>query len=303
MMNRIPVGATIAHAYRFAFGSPLKILGAAWIPLMLQGVLSLVLMHSMAGFMTSIMARDPSAIGQFGPLLLTYPFIIILFFVQTTAITELALDPKKPVRYFSFPIGKPTWRLVGAFILATLAIIAAALIFIIAAVALGFILKMTGAPKAVALITGLLAILVGYGGLIYVICRFYFLLVPVTVAETRIALGRAWKLTQGNFWRIFLIILAIFIPVMIAEYAVMFAVIGLPPFLPHGTGPEAMRVLQQEKLAWNLAMFAAVEKYWFVALPFFVVLMVFWLGTSCGAQVFAYRKLTDNEGLAPIAGD
>jgi hypothetical protein len=302
-MKKIPVGVTIAHAYRFAFGSCLKILRANWIALLLQSVLSLVMTQYMAGIMTSIMTHDPSAVGQFGPLMLIYPFVIILFFVQITAVTELALNPEKAIGVFSFPIGKPTWRMAGAFILATLAIAAVILVFIIAAIALGFVLKIAGVSKGIAAIAVLLGFLVGYGGLIYVVCRFYFLLAPVTVAEGRIALGRAWKLTKGNFWRIFLIVLAIFIPVIIAEYTVIFAAIGLPPFLPHGTGPEAMRALQEAKLAWNLAMFAAMQKYWFVALPFFIALMVFWLGTSCGAQAFAYQKLTEDEGLAPIAGD
>jgi hypothetical protein len=264
------------------------------------------MMQRMAGFVTSFMARDPSAIGQFGPLLLIYPFVIILFFVQVTAVTELALNPEKPVGIFNFPIGKPTWRMAAAFILATLVIAAIILIFVIAAIALGFILKMAGLSKggaAIAVLVVSLAFLVGYCGVIYVVCRFYFLLPPVTVAEERIALGRAWKLTKGNFWRIFLIVLAIFIPVIIAEYAVIFSAIGLPPVLPHGTGAETMRALQEAKLAWNLAMFAAVQKYWYVALPFFIALVTFWLGTSCGAQVFAYRKLIEDEWLAPVAGN
>ena len=33
-MKKIPVGATIAHAYRFAFGDFLKILGVMWLPLL-----------------------------------------------------------------------------------------------------------------------------------------------------------------------------------------------------------------------------------------------------------------------------
>lgn len=302
-MNRIPVGATIAHAYRFAFGDCLKILRASWIALALQFVLSFFMVQRMTGFMTSLMARDPSAIGQIGPLLLIYPFAIILFLVQITAVTELALNPGKPVGLFNFPIGKPTWRMAGAFIIATLAIAAFLLAFVIAVFTLGFIVKMAGLSKAVAAIAFLLVVLVGYGGVIYVVCRFYFLLAPVTVAEERIALGRAWKLTSRNFWRIFLIILAIFVPVMIAEYAVIFAAVGLPPVLPHGTGLEAMQALQHAKLAWNLAMFAAIQKYWYLALPFFVALIIFWLGTSCAAQVFAYRKLTEDEGLVPVAGD
>jgi hypothetical protein len=302
-MNKIPVGAAIVHAYRFAFGSCLKILTAIWIALALQSVLSLALIHRVTGLMASVMARDPSAIGQFGPVLLIYPFIIIIFFVQIATVTELALNPEKTVRHFNFPVGKPTWRLMGAFILATLAIAAVILVFVIAAIALGFVLKMAGLSKIITAIAVLLGLLVAYGGPIYVVCRFYFLLAPITIAEERIALSRAWKLTKGNFWRIFLIILAILIPVAIAEYAVIFSAIGLPPVLPHGTGPEAMRMLQEAKLAWNLAMFAAAQKYWYVALPFFIALTVFLLGTSCGAQAFAYRKLTEDEGLAPVAGD
>ena len=301
-MNKIPVGATIAHAYRFAFRDCVKILRASWIALLLQSVLSFFITQRMAGVMVSIMTHDPSAIGQVGPMLLIYPFALILFFVQLTAITDLALNPDRPVGIFNFPIGRPTWRMVGTFILATLAIAAIVVIFIIAAIVLGIVLKMAALPKAIAALAVLLGILIGYGGFIYIVCRFYFLLAPIAIAEERIALSRAWNLTKGNFWRIFLIVLAIFIPVIVVEYAVMFATIGLPPALPHGTGPEAMRALQEAKLAWNLAMFAAMQKYWYAALPLFFVLMVFWLGTSCGAQVFAYRKLTEDEGLAPIAG-
>jgi hypothetical protein len=296
-MSKIPVGATIAHAYRFAFGNFLAILKSTWIAVALQAGMTIFLLQRMAGLMTALMARDPAAIGQIGPLMLIYPFIIVLFFVQVAAVTELALGIGQPARYFRFPLGKPVWRLFGAFILATLAIAVIAIAFIIGAVLLGFLLKAGGLSNGTKIAAGLLIMLlflVGYSGLIYLTCRFYFLLAPVTIAEQGIRLGNAWRLTKGNFWRIFLILLAILLPIMVAEYAVIFAAIGLPPVLPKGTTPQALETFQQAKLAWNLAMFSAAQKYWYMTLPLFGALMVIWMGTSCGAQVFAYRALTDD---------
>jgi hypothetical protein len=35
MVNKIPVGGTIAHAYRFTFGNIFNNFGAIWVPVLL----------------------------------------------------------------------------------------------------------------------------------------------------------------------------------------------------------------------------------------------------------------------------
>ena len=59
-MSKIPVGATIAHAYRFAFGRFADVLRSVWIALALQLTLSLLAIRSGISVMGGVIARDPS---------------------------------------------------------------------------------------------------------------------------------------------------------------------------------------------------------------------------------------------------
>ena len=81
-MQKIPVGATVAHAYRFAFGHAADIFKAIWLPLLAQLAVALMLTRQMAIFMAAMEAKDPSAVNLFGPLLLLFPLALIFFFAQ-----------------------------------------------------------------------------------------------------------------------------------------------------------------------------------------------------------------------------
>lgn len=295
-MGKIPVGGAIAHGYRFAFREFPKIIGVIWVALVIQLGISLLMMNKMTGFMTAVAARDPAAIGQFGPMLLLYPLVMIVFFVQIAAVTELALGSRTVPPWLHFPIGKSLWRMVGAFIVALLAI-AALLAAYLAATAIVIWLLNAVAGKTVSGLAAVVLFLVGYLALILVAFRFLFLLAPVTSAEGRIGLMRSWRLSYGNFWRMFLITLSIVLPVVVLEYAVIFASIGFPP-LPHAA--EGIQAYQQARLAWNLAMIHATVNYWYISMPFVALLSVFWLGAGAGAQVFAYRALLASD---PVTGN
>lgn len=298
-MKKIPVGATIAHAYRFAFGDILTVLRSIWLPLAVQLGLTIFLLRHFIPLLRAFEAKDPAAISLMGPLLLLYPIILILFFAQMTTVMKVALGIKQEIPLIDFPFGKDMWRLLGAFIVAGLAIVAMLIAFALAAGVLSFLLSATGMGKPLlAILVGLLFV-IGYGGMIFVIFRFLFLLAPVNIAEQRLGIGRAWQLSQGNFWRSFLIVLAILLPMIVAEYAVMFAAIGWPP-MPHGEGPQAF---EARRLEWNIATLQAMVTYWYIALPFFALLMVVYIGTICGAQAFAYRKLTEDKISTPVAAD
>jgi hypothetical protein len=301
---KIPVGATIAHAYRFAFGNFPTVLRAMALPLVLQLGLSIVMINRVVPALTAMQTNDPAAFSLLGPVLLLYPVALILLFVQFTSVTEAALGG--PARsWLYFPIGKKMWRLVGGFVLAALAIIGLAAAFVIAGylvlLVLGVVLK-ASAPDAAKAVIGLAAaglILAAYGGLIFLVVRFFFLLAPVSIAEQRLGVGRAWLLSRGNFWRAFLIVLAILIPVVVVEYAAMFAVAGWPP-MPRGGGHQA---IQAARLAWQITALSAASRYWYIAIPLFAVVMVLYLGAGSAAQAFAYRKLTEDEASVPVAGD
>lgn len=194
--------------------------------------------------------------------------------------------------------------MIGAVFLGLLALllvlIALGLLAIILGITLGFVAAVTF-PTAASAVTGLttaLAILIVEGAIFYAAFRLFFLLVPVTLVLQRIDLHESWRLTKGNFWRIFGIWLALFIPFAVVEYSLIFAAIGLPATLPPDASQEAQF---QAQLNWNIAMFQTIVKYWYISIPFTAVAATFLYGMIGGAQAFAYRALTD-EPSAPIAG-
>lgn len=302
MSNKIPVGATIAHAYKFAFRGFLKVAAVMWLPLALQFALSQLMMQRMMLLMAGLQAGDPSAFHYAGPLILLYPLVLILFASQFAAVTQLTLDQRSVPPWLHFPLGRPVWRLIGAILLAILALAAVAVAFLAVGAIVLFLLRLAlqasaAAKPVLALVTALL-FLAAYCGLILIGFRFLFLLAPVTLAEDRIGPLRSWQLSYGNFWRMFLITLAIVLPVVILEYGAILAAIGLPP-LPHPG--ENRQAWEAARLAWNLKMIGVTANYWFVTLPLFAMLMIFWFGAGCAAQTYAYRRLT--EGSAPVPGD
>lgn len=186
--------------------------------------------------------------------------------------------------------------MIGAFVVALLAVVALVVAFtVVAAIVVWMLTGVAG--KTNSALAGALLFLAGYLGVILVACRFLFLLAPVTLAEGRIGVMRAWRLSYGNFWRMFLITLAIVLPVIVVEYAVIFWAIGFPP-MPHAA--EGLQAYQQARLAWNLAMVHATMNYWYISMPFIALLSVFWLGAGAGAQVFAYRALLVSD---PVTGN
>jgi len=298
-MKKIPVGATIAHAYRFAFGDFLTVLRSIWLPLLVQLGLSILVGRYAISLFQALAAKDPSAVSLMGPIVPLYAIILILFFAQLATVTKVALGMLRDIPLIDFPFGKDTWRLLGAFLVAGLVILAMLICFGLAAGVLGFALRAAGTGKGLlAIFVGLLFV-IGYGGAIFAAFRFMFLLAPVAIAEQRMGIGRAWQLSQGNFWRSFLIMFSIMLPVILVEYAAIFAAIGLPP-MPHGEGPQAFEARRME---WNIAILQAMVTHWYIALPLAALLMVLYLGATCGAQAFAYRALTQDQASAPVAAD
>jgi hypothetical protein len=269
------------------------------LPLAVQLGLMTLLLRNAIPLLRALDAKDPSATSLLGPMLLIYLIVLILFFAQIATVTKVALGKRRQIPLIDFPFGKDMWRLLGAFIVAGLAIAAMLIAFALVSGALGFLLGAMGAGKTMlAIFVGLL-FMIGYGGAIFVTFRFLFLLAPVNIAEQRLGIGRAWQLSQGNFWRSFLIVLCILLPMIVVEYAAIFAAIGLPP-MPHGEGPQAFEARRME---WNIAIMQAVVTYWYIALPLLALLMVLYIGTCCGAQAFAYRTLTEGEASSPVAAD
>jgi hypothetical protein len=135
-MIKIPVGATIAHAYRFAFTEFFTIVKLIWLPFALMALLGIFLGPQTAAISQGIATHDFSAVTM--SWLLIVPLMAlswILSFMQITAVFQYALgQPEAQQRWFYFSLARPLWRVIGAFLSVILAILGLALVFVIAAI-------------------------------------------------------------------------------------------------------------------------------------------------------------------------
>lgn len=301
-MPKIPVGATIARTYDFAFRQFIQILRVIWLPWLILTAGGLLLRSPTTSFSAALAAHDFSAAAHFlAPIFPFYILTVILLFVQIAGITQLALRIPSKSPYYFFSFGKPVWRLLGAFLLlATIAfgsyllLIAAGILLGLLVAILGKLVGFSGLTSVILAIASVIALIAVFCGYIYSIVRASFLLNPIVIAEQRISLKRGWELAGGNFWRIFVIMLAVLVPMMIVQLALMFGFLshGFPPMPPLGATADQIAANRLQIAAWNADMIKRMYDYWYIVYPLYAVIAGLFYGLACGAQCFAYRALT-----------
>ena len=297
-MNKIPVGATIAQAYRFVFAKFFSLLGIVWLPLVILGAGGVLVTRQAAVFSGAMAGRNFSAMGPALMVLIPYYILaLLLLLMQIVGITEQALGKRKGSPFFYFNIGRPLWLLAGSMLLLVLVFVGV----ILAAGLGGALLTLLGAllsggSRAVSALVLAIGFVAVYLVMIYVLVRLTFLMTPVVVAENRIGLGRAWQLGKGNFWRMFLVLLSILVPVFAIEIIFLFGFLsaGMPPAAPPGASPAQLQAAQAAMQAWSAGVTARMNHYWFVTYPFFLVFSLVLYGLLSGAQAFAYRALVSD---------
>jgi len=311
-MKKIPVGVTIARAYRFAFGDFFRILGVLWPAMLLMWLPSFLMRQQMMTLSMQMAARDYSGLREVWPLLLLfYVIAFILVFMQVIGIAQLALDRHKGPVWFYFSLGKPVWRLIGSALLLFVAIIVGWVAVVLGGLLIGFLLGLIS--KAVnnsmfgtgmAFLTGL-AFIVLWCAYFYAFIRLTFLLSPVVAAEEEgFALGRGWLLGKENFWRMFAILLAVLGPFLILEFVLLFDVMfkGVPFPPPHASATQ-IAAYQAAINSRTMEMMNAIVRYWYVIYPLSIALIAVLYGSTIGAQCFAYRALAEGEASAPVSAD
>jgi hypothetical protein len=304
-MAKIPVGATIAQAYRFAFADFLKILGVMWLAMAIMWIPGLIFRSQMA----AVASHDPAAIRQMLPFLVPFYLVaFVLISMQMIGLAKLALGVHRGPGWIYFSLGKPVWRLIGSLLLLIVAMIVGWLIALLAGFLTGLLLGLLA--KAVnfqpltvtigfAIAISVIAIWCGY---IYSAIRLTFLLLPVIADEREgFALGHAWNLGKGNFWRMFAVLLLILLPLLIVEAGV-FVYLFQGISFPHApVTAEQSAAFQAALNAHMMAMINGIYRYWYLAYPTGAIVTIFFYGMAVSAQCFAYRAVT--EGSAPVAGD
>ena len=302
-MNKIPVFRTIGRAYGFTFGNLATIIGLVWLPLVIQSVAGYVVSVRYMGAVQALIAKgDFSALGGIvGQAYLFFFASLFLTAVMSAPVLRQALGLREGGAYVYFWPGANEFRLFGANLALMLMIFAIAIVVWIGAIVLivayAFAVKVAGAAmvdgvsaRTVLMWSALALLLVVLAGLLFVLFRLSFLVAPVTIAERRIDLVRAWSLTRGNFWRIFAISLATAVPLLVASWAVEWALFGTygstPTFLsPSQPGPNfAARsmALQFQQLQVRMPVMIGITLF----------LAPLRLGLNLGAAAYAYSALT-----------
>lgn len=306
-MKKIPVVRTIGHAYKFVFENFLAILSVMWLSWGLMLVLMFLARGAISALFQVSVTRDVSQLqGYWGQLLLTYSAILVLILVQITGLTRLSLGLPLPSRFFYFSLGKPLWRLIGAAALAAAVVMASMIAYGMAVFVLGLMARvfMNEHPWAfgptIMALSGLISLLIGYGGFTLMILRFFFLLAPTVIAEERVSISRVWLLSRGNFWRMFLISLSIFIPFIAIEIIGVMSIAGPLPIAPRDASLQELLAFQQSQQAWQIAYATKLRNYWYLVYPTTALMSVFFYGLWCAAQSFAYQQITRGACSNPI---
>ncbi|HEY5337577.1 MAG TPA: hypothetical protein VIJ85_05190 [Rhizomicrobium sp.] len=315
-MGKIPVGETVAHAYGFAFRHFVKLLGVTWAPLVVA--IALGLMVTPGFFGNHLSPTDHDAIAR--QTLKLFPFLFVVSLVIramiATGVTELALGQHTGPSFVYFSLGAAVWRFIGAWLLFMLVMllvyIGLVILMVIALVGGGFALKaVTLAPGMSQILVGVLVLacfLIFFGALMFIAARLTFLIPPVVVVEKKVDLARGWQLTHGNFWRIFIIGAAIFIPLIVVQCVFLFAIYGTGVLPQFGdvfrliTHHATQAVIQQRVNALAEQMRAVTLAVWPYTSVASVLIETLAYGLMYGACAFAYRALVPVSGAPSMRG-
>ncbi len=298
-MNRIPVGETIAFAYRFTFGHIGTVIGLIWIPVLVLYVAQFFLMNAYTQTIQDVMTgTNPAAAG---PLLLSlFGFFFASIFLVSllgVALTRQALGLRTGPAIVHFSLGAAEFNLFLSFLAAMLVVLAIYLGLVLltglvgGATGLGITLAGSSLSAPVAKLVLLLAI---FAAVLFVLCvllyigaRLTFLLAPVTVAEGKIDLIRAWTLTRGNFWRIFAVGLAIFAPIFVVVGLGEVAILG-PGYFAVALAPVADQAANATRLAQQMQSLSSHQP---MLLGLGMLVAPFAYGLMFAAPAYAYQKL------------
>ncbi|MEI9991508.1 MAG: hypothetical protein WDM86_15875 [Rhizomicrobium sp.] len=294
-MSKVPVGASIAHAYAFLFGRFFQIIGTAWVPALLYGLGYFVFLSAVPG---PASASGPAALAAIAiSMVVSLVFFLAIRSVLGISLTQEALGVRKDLTLAHFVIGPRELRLFFGYLRYYIVFIV--LYAVVLAVSFGamFLARKYGAGllpatvvggKPVAEIAALVFVVIVAIWFALSMIRLVFLLPPIASTEHRTRLSRAWTLTRGSTLRILFVLIGTFLPAAIAFGAVFYFVIG-PADLSalvqafHNAHPgnpplHGFLAAHAPKLALLAGVFAAINA-----------------ALLAGASATAYRAVTGHE--------
>jgi hypothetical protein len=310
-MKKIPIGPTIASAYGFTFGGLGTVIGLIWIPFLLYTVGRFLIGNYTNQLVSS---GDPTSVGRSALVAMGFSLVsVFLIAVIGVSLTRQVMSPRNGSVIAHFAVGTAEFN----YFLSLLAVFFVMLVVYIAAVIADLVVIgiATSAISTIGPITGktlLLSVagaivLLDFSLLIYIGVRLGFLVAPVTVVEGKIDLVRAWQLTRGNFWRMFVVLAVTLGPILVVSQLAVAAIVGpnyivafasamLTVFQAVVTGGQP-----QAQVFQHLPDITA-KVPWLLGVSF--LLAPFTYGLTFAAPAFAYRALvgTPPPSQAPDVG-
>jgi hypothetical protein len=273
MTRRIAVLATIRDAYAFTFTHLGSIIGLVWIPILLLTVMGFFSsQHLYNDTITALSGGNASVMGT--SFLVWLGYLISSLLLQSVAfvgVVQLAQGSRTAPAIAHFAFGPLEWRMFGALLSFTVLMLVT---FLTGSVL--FSAAATSLSPAFAVL-----VLLFYGLLLLLVARLFILLPSIAVLETAPVLRRVWAMGMGNFWRLFLVLLAIVIPLFIL------AILLLAPVVSHTPPPQPGGDLQAQQLSLTRWLRDVLPFLW--GLMFFLSPLV--IGLFAGASVSAWRVL------------
>jgi len=294
-MKKIPVLKTITYGYSFTFGHLGTIIGLIWLPMVVVAVAGYFVMSNYYGTFPTAMEQGNSVVaGQSALLVLCWSIASLLISsVMYAAVTRQALGLKHGTTLINFTFGATELRVFGA-IAALLAILFFfMLVYALAVLASAALAASLGGAKEIGDVIGGILVIVFFFAMIYALVRLSFLLIPATVSEGKVGLAQSWKLTQGNFWRIFLVAIATLGPLLLVTLAVEVAILAPGFFMPKAAASADFDRNMQQMIAQMRA--TSPHLPWLYGFSFLIAPV--FLGLGLGPSAFAYRALTQKDDV------
>jgi len=305
-MKKIPVGPTIASAYGFTFGGLGTVIGLIWIPFVLYTVGRFFIGNYTNQLVSS---GDPTSVGRSALVAMGFSLVsVFLVAIMGVSLTRQVMSPRSGSVVAHFAIGPAEFN----YFLSLLAVLFVMLVVYIAAIfadqiVLGIASSAASAARSITgrtlqLSVAAAVLLLDFAVLMYIGVRLGFLVAPVTVAEGKIDLVRAWQLTRGNFWRMFVVLVVTLGPILVVSQLAVAAIVG-PDYIVAfasamlGVFQAAVTGTQPQAQAFQHLPDITAKVPWLLGVSF--LLAPFTYGLTFAAPAFAYRALVGTPPPTP----
>jgi hypothetical protein len=284
-MRRIEVVATIREAYAFALSHIGGVIGLIWVPMVLATIMGFFsLQRYYNDFIDAMAGGNVAALGPSMLMMLGYVVAaLLLYAVMFVAVVQLALGARAAPGVAHFAFGNLEWRMFRALV----AFIGVVLLLVLPAFIVADAVFTVAGAKLPPSAGPALMLMIFYGVVMLAMPRFFLLLPTVAVAETVPVLRRAWMLSAGNFWRLLVVLLAVFGPILLCFVCLELVLAARAP--AHGpAGNEQMQLLAGIMRARDVL--PLISGLGFLVSPLMV-------GLLAGASVSVWRALKDEPAL------